>query len=75
MSNLGKRTLRYLAVSLAKDVLPKLATKAASSPMMKVLGKEVTGAERVSLHFLTYIEITKYFNRNLGFIVFIQYII
>ena len=30
MGNLGKKALIHLAVSLAKDVLPKLATKAIS---------------------------------------------
>ena len=35
MNNLGKKALLYLAVPVAKDVLPKLATKATSSIFCK----------------------------------------
>ena len=65
MSNLGKIGLIDLAVLLAKDVLPKLATKGTSSILDK-LEKKVSGrgAVRAENRFNLFIS-----NENIGYII------
>ena len=56
MSNIGKKALINLAVPLAKDVLPKLATEATSSVLDKFERKiRVKGAVRAEKGFTLFI--------------------
>ena len=56
MGNLGKKTLLDLAVSLAKNILPKLATKPTSSVLDKFARKiSGRGAMRAGKGFILFI--------------------